>query len=83
VRDIMYSWQPAMPNTRGVAEQGSAVSFSNWLAAQDLLARSLKAKHIKATHSGHNIYAYEPQLVVDAIRDMVDVVRSKQLSTPR
>jgi hypothetical protein len=58
------------------------VSFSDWLAAQDLLAASLNAKHIKETKSGHNIYLYEPQLVTDAIHEVVDAVRggSRQLT---
>ena len=60
-----------------------AVQQIVWLAAQDLLAASLGAKHIKSTHSGHNVYLYEPQMVVDAIRKTVDEVRSKPRSTRR
>lgn len=70
-------WQSAAPNTDGAADRSAAVSFADWLAAQDLLATSLNAKHVKRTHSGHHVYLYEPQRVVDAIRETVDVLRSK------
>jgi hypothetical protein len=76
-------WQPAVPNPHGAADQSAAVTFADWLAAQDLLSTSLKARHIKGTHSGHHIYLYEPQRVVDAIRETVDVVRNNKVSTPR
>jgi hypothetical protein len=72
-----------MPTTHSAPEQSAAMTFADWLAAQDLLAASLKAKHIKATHSGHHVYAYQPRLVVDVTRDTVDAVRRKQRSTPR
>jgi hypothetical protein len=31
---------------------------------------------VTKTNSGHNIYAYSPQLVIDAIREVVDAVRN-------
>ena len=34
------------------------------------------AKHITNTNSGHEIHKEQPQLVVEAIRDVVDAVRS-------
>jgi hypothetical protein len=34
------------------------------------------AKHITNTNSGHEIHKEQPQLVVEAIRDVVDTVRS-------
>lgn len=34
------------------------------------------ARHVKDTHSGHNIHQEQPQLVVQAIRDVVDAVRA-------
>lgn len=42
---------------------------------QWLLAARLGAEHITATNSGHNIYLYSPQLVIDAIRNVVAQVR--------
>jgi len=35
----------------------------------------LGARHDKNTNSGHNIHREQPQLVVGAIRDVVDAVR--------
>jgi hypothetical protein len=52
------------------------ITFAEWQAAQDRLAASLHAAHIAETHSGHNIYLYQPGLVVDAIRKVVDEVRA-------
>lgn len=63
-------------------ETGEQVTFAEWRAAQDLLAASLDARHVTATRSGHNIYLYEPQLVVDAIRDVVGAVRSNLAPVP-
>jgi len=76
------SWQPAAFDAQRKAADSAQVSFSDWLAAQDLLAASLNAKHIKETKSGHNIYLYEPQLVTNAIHEVVDAVRggSRQLT---
>ena len=52
------------------------VTFDDWLASLDLLAGDLDAEHITETNSGHDIYLYRPALVVDAIRTVVDDVRS-------
>jgi pimeloyl-ACP methyl ester carboxylesterase len=44
--------------------------------AQDRLARlTADAKHINNTNSGHEIHKEQPQLVIDAIRDVVEAVR--------
>jgi pimeloyl-ACP methyl ester carboxylesterase len=53
-------------------------TFDDWLAASDRLASALGAEHITETNSGHNIYQYEPALVTDAIRKVVDDVRAEQ-----
>jgi len=58
-----------------LAEGDKLLSFTDWLAAQDLLASALGAEHITSTNSGHHIYLYSPALVVAAIRDVVDGVR--------
>ena len=52
------------------------VNFADWETSQNLLATSLNAKFVTKTNSGHNIYAYSPQLVIDAIREVVDAVRN-------
>ena len=46
-----------------------------WRTAQDRLAKLLNAKHVSDTNSGHAIQMEQPQLVIDAIRDVVDAVR--------
>lgn len=53
----------------------ASVTFDDWLAAQDLMARGLAAKHVTETNSGHHIYLYSPRLVIKAIRDVVADVR--------
>lgn len=66
-------WPGATPSAPA---EGEAVTFADWLASGDLLAKSLDAPHVTRTDSGHNIYQYAPQLVVDAIREVVDEIRS-------
>ena len=47
-----------------------------WHSGQDALAAlAPNAKHIVATKSAHYIQIQEPQLVIDAIRDVVAAVR--------
>lgn len=67
-------WQP--PSSPPEAEPAGGVSFADWQASEALLAASLDARLVTDTNSGHNIYAYAPQLVVDAIREVVDDVRA-------
>src|SRR5882757_10078383 len=44
--------------------------------AQEQLAKLVpNAKHIVKTNSGHEIHKQQPQLVIDTIREVVDVVR--------
>lgn len=33
------------------------------------------AQHVRAIESGHNIHQDQPELVIEAIRDVVDAVR--------
>jgi len=48
--------------------------------AQDQLATLVPdAKHITNTHSGHEIHKEQPQLVIDAIREVVEVVRRQKV----
>jgi pimeloyl-ACP methyl ester carboxylesterase len=55
---------------------GGAETWLAWLTAQDRLAKLLNAKHVSGTNSGHAIQMEEPQLVIDAIQQVVDAVRS-------
>ena len=66
-------WQPPSGETKSVSPSG--VTFAHWVASQDVLAKSLNAKHVTQTRSGHSIYGYSPKLVVDAINEVVDAVQ--------
>jgi pimeloyl-ACP methyl ester carboxylesterase len=67
-------WMP--PSDEPPDDAAGGVTFADWLASEQLLASSLGAKLIAETNSGHSIYAYEPELVIDAIREVVDAVRN-------
>jgi pimeloyl-ACP methyl ester carboxylesterase len=67
-------WHP--PASDGTAA-AAPVTFADWLAAQELLAESLDARHVTKTDSGHNVYLYDPNLVVDAIREVVGEARGE------
>ena len=71
---IVLSADKPWPSPASGAQTGG-ITFAEWLAAQDVLAASLHASHIVETRSGHFLYFYQPQLVVDAIRKVVDVIR--------
>lgn len=58
------------------ATQGEQVTFADWLAAQHRLAAALDVEPVTDTDSGHDIYLYNPALVVDAIRGVVDELRA-------
>ena len=66
-------WQP--PSASKESQEAAGVTFADWEASEELLATTLNAKHVAKTRSGHAIYAYSPQLVVDAIREVVDAAR--------
>ena len=55
---------------------GRTETWPAWRTAQDRLAKLLNAKHVSDTNSGHAIQMEQPQLVVDAIREVVKAVRS-------
>jgi pimeloyl-ACP methyl ester carboxylesterase len=67
-------WQP--PSTPKEQLAAGGVTFVEWQASEERLAAALDAKLITETRSGHNIYAYSPALVVDAIESVVDAARS-------
>ena len=62
------------------SDPAGGVTFADWQASERLLATSLNARLVTKTNSGHNIYAYAPQLVIDAIREVVDAVRGGEAS---
>ena len=54
------------------AKKGEQVTFDDWLESQQRLSETLGAReYITNTDSGHDIYLYQPRMVVDAIRDVV------------
>jgi pimeloyl-ACP methyl ester carboxylesterase len=55
--------------------QGEHTTFADWVAMVNQLGVNLGAKTITKTDSGHNIYLYNPQLVIDSIDEIVDDVR--------
>ncbi|WP_048862074.1 alpha/beta fold hydrolase, partial [Acidisphaera rubrifaciens] len=75
-------WPPAPPDPPGSARGDASATFADWQAAQDLLAASLKARHVTVPTSGHAMYLYEPQLVADAIRDTVREARRNASTAP-
>ncbi len=80
---IVLSADKPWPDTGGAPPtEGAMVTFTDWLASGDLLAKSLDAPRITETNSGHNIYQYTPQLVVDAIHQVVDAVRQGTSNLP-
>ncbi len=50
----------------------SPIVFQAHLKAQERLAQNLQAKHITQTHAGHYIQTEQPQLVIDAIREVIE-----------
>jgi pimeloyl-ACP methyl ester carboxylesterase len=63
-------WQPLPADFPGALNKA-------WHAAQDALATlAPKAKHKIATKSSHYIQVQEPQLVIDAIKQVVEAVRN-------
>jgi hypothetical protein len=55
--------------------QGEHTTFDDWVAMVNQLGDNLGAKTITNTDSGHNIYLYNPELVIDSIDEIVADVR--------
>jgi hypothetical protein len=63
-------WQPLPADFPGALDKA-------WHTSQDALATlAPNAKHKIATKSSHYIQAQEPQLVIDAIKQVVEAVRN-------
>jgi pimeloyl-ACP methyl ester carboxylesterase len=56
--------------------EGEHTTFDDWVAMVTRLGADLGAKTISETNSGHNIYMYNPELVIDSIEEIVDTVRA-------
>jgi hypothetical protein len=54
------------------------IVFQAQLKGQERLVRSLHAKQITDTHAGHYIHTEQPQLVIDAIKEVVEKVRTEK-----
>ncbi len=50
-------------------------TFAHIRAAHDLLAEQLCAKYVTRSNSAHHIFAEQPQLVNDAVREVVEAAR--------
>jgi pimeloyl-ACP methyl ester carboxylesterase len=60
----------------GVDQEFADALWASQLAAQDELAKKFPgAEHITATNSSHFIHLYNPQLVTDSIRRVVEAER--------
>jgi pimeloyl-ACP methyl ester carboxylesterase len=59
------------------SDLGYVIDKAQKSAQEGLAALVPDAKHVTNTHSGHNIPMEQPQLVIDAIREVVDDVRSE------
>jgi pimeloyl-ACP methyl ester carboxylesterase len=69
-------WQPLPADFPGALNKA-------WHTGQDALATlAPNAKHNTATKSAHYIQVQEPQLVIDAIKQVVEAVRNRSARTP-
>jgi pimeloyl-ACP methyl ester carboxylesterase len=62
------------------ADFGAVVDRANSAAQNELAALVPGAVHVTDTHSGHNIMIDNAQVVIQAIRMVVDAVRAGQTS---
>lgn len=68
-------WDP-MP---GFSEVENQQAWQMWQEMQiELLSLSSNSRQIVATESEHNIQLHQPELVIDAIREVVDMVEKKE-----
>ncbi len=66
---------------QGILPKGTPVEFGDvvfkaHLKSQEELAKRFKAKHITNTYSGHYIQVEQPQLVIDAILELVNSAKN-------
>jgi pimeloyl-ACP methyl ester carboxylesterase len=64
---------------KGLGREDDSLREKKWMGFQaDLASRSTNSKHIIAEKSGHLIQVDQPELVIDAIRQVVDAVRQNR-----
>ena len=79
-------WGPQVPSmikegklAKDVPLDSGYITDAAQKKAQEQLAKLVpNAKHITKTNSGHEIHKEQPQLVIDAIREVVEAVRGKR-----
>ncbi|MGB9474799.1 MAG: alpha/beta hydrolase [Candidatus Udaeobacter sp.] len=79
-------WGPQVPSmikqgklAKDVPPDSGYITDAAQKKAQEQLAKLVpNAKHITKTNSGHEIHKEQPQLVTDAIREVVEAVRGKR-----
>lgn len=70
--------KPLIVLSRGLSDGGSPETEAAWLELQSTLAkRSTNGKLIVAKNSGHYIQFFEPGLVIDSIREVIQTVAGK------
>ena len=68
-----YVEDGSLPLTAEEAEEFGKLLFQAFVDARaDLVSQVPGARHITNTHSGHYIHQEQPQLVIDAIREVLD-----------
>jgi pimeloyl-ACP methyl ester carboxylesterase len=71
--------KPLIVLTAGKGQEVAPPKPNKWMGFQaDLASRSTNSKHIIAEKSGHLIQVDQPELVIDAIRQVVDAVRQNR-----
>jgi Alpha/beta hydrolase family len=63
-------------------EEDTVTQFAHVKMSHDLLAEHLCAKYMKRTNSAHHIANEQPQLVNDAVREVVEAVRKGCAAIP-
>ena len=66
----------------GQPDFGYVVDAAQKKAQERLTKLVPDAKHMTKTNSGHEIHKEQPQLVIDAIRQVVEAVRNGRLEPP-
>lgn len=73
--------KPLIVLSRGLSDGASPQTEAAWRSLQnELVMCSSNGKHVIAEKSGHYIHFSEPDVVINAIRDVVRVVSDKALS---
>ena len=67
-----------LPMTPEEAKEFGRLLFNAFVDARaDLVSQVPGARHITNTHSGQYIHLEQPQLVIDAVREVVEAARKK------